>query len=58
MTIEPKTSPCCHHEVGSAWVEAMEHELARERTLLQHWQLLRPGVGHPQLNLRAAEWRS
>jgi len=92
MTIEPNTSPCCHHDAGPSSVEAMERELALERTLLQHWQLLgggidahrgadprrqsrwrrghrrlhqpqqhlplRPGVGHPQLNLRAAAWRS
>ena len=57
MTIDPNTSPCCHHVVGSAWVVALVRERARERTLLQHL-LLRPGVGHPQLNLRAAEWRS
>ena len=44
MTIEPNTSPCCHHDAGHARVEAMERELARERTLLQHWQLP-PGGG-------------
>jgi hypothetical protein len=43
MAIEPNTSPCCHHDAGPARVEAMERELARERTLLQHWQL--PGGG-------------
>ena len=44
MTIEPNTSPCCHHDAGPARVEAMERELAWERTLLQHWQLP-PGGG-------------
>ncbi len=35
MTIELHTSPCCHHDAGPASVEAMERELARERTLLR-----------------------
>jgi len=35
MTIELNTSPCCHHDAGPASVEAMERELARERTLLR-----------------------
>ena len=35
MTIELHTSPCCHHDAGPDSVEAMERELARERTLLR-----------------------
>jgi Cu+-exporting ATPase len=35
MTIELHTSPCCHHDAGPASVQAMERELARERTLLR-----------------------
>jgi Cu+-exporting ATPase len=35
MTIELHTSPCCHHDAGPASVEAMERELAWERTLLR-----------------------
>ena len=35
MTIELHTSPCCHHDAGTNSVEAMERELARERTLLR-----------------------
>jgi len=35
MTIELHTSPCCHQDAGPASVEAMERELARERTLLR-----------------------
>jgi Cu+-exporting ATPase len=35
MTIELHTSSCCHHDAGPASVEAMERELARERTLLR-----------------------
>ena len=35
MTIELHTSPCCHHDAGTDSVEAMERELARERTLLR-----------------------
>jgi len=35
MTIELHSSPCCHHDAGPASVEAMERELARERTLLR-----------------------
>jgi P-type Cu+ transporter len=35
MTIELHTSPCCHHDAGPASVEALERELARERTLLR-----------------------
>jgi Cu+-exporting ATPase len=35
MSIELHTSPCCHHDAGPASVEAMERELARERTLLR-----------------------
>jgi len=35
MTIELHTSPCCHQDAGPASVEALERELARERTLLR-----------------------
>ena len=35
MTIDPNASPCCHPDAGPASVEAMERELAQERTLLQ-----------------------
>ena len=35
MTIELHTSPCCHQDAGPASVQAMERELARERTLLR-----------------------
>jgi Cu+-exporting ATPase len=35
MTIELHTSPCCHHDAGTDSEEAMERELARERTLLR-----------------------
>ena len=35
MTIDLNASPCCHHDAGPASVEAMERELAQERTLLR-----------------------
>jgi Cu+-exporting ATPase len=35
MTIELNASPCCHHDAGTASVEAMERELARERRQLR-----------------------
>ena len=35
MTIDPNPSPCCHQDSGPAPVEAMERELAQERTLLR-----------------------
>lgn len=35
MTIDPNPSPCCDHDAGPASVEAMERELARERTSLR-----------------------